>query len=75
MLHLVRSGQRHVSSSREQYPSSTAQTHSNSSSVPAKKPTDPSKPAPTAEEVAEWKEGLEECIAEVKKLDTGVQTY
>jgi H/ACA ribonucleoprotein complex subunit 2 len=28
------------------------------------------KPAPTAEEVAEWKEGLEECMQEVAKLET-----
>jgi H/ACA ribonucleoprotein complex subunit 2 len=33
------------------------------------------KPAPTAEEIAEWKDGLEECMAEVKKLETTVIQY
>ncbi|KAL7424870.1 snoRNA-binding protein [Cryptotrichosporon argae] len=31
--------------------------------------------APTAEEIAEWKEGLDECLDEVKKLDSGVVAY
>jgi hypothetical protein len=31
------------------------------------------KPAPTAEEVAEWKESLEECMEEVKKLESEIK--
>jgi hypothetical protein len=44
-------------------------------SIPAKRPASSTKPAPTAEEVKEWKEGLEEAIAEVKKLDFGVRAF
>ena len=43
-------------------------------SIPQKRPTPKdgvvSKPLPTAEEVAEWKEGLEECMREVAKLES-----
>jgi hypothetical protein len=44
-------------------------------SVPTKKSTKEGKAAPTAEETKEWKEGLEECMAEVKKLDATVKAY
>jgi hypothetical protein len=48
-----------------------------SRSTPAKRsqPKDGSaaKAAPSAEELAEWKEGLEECLAEVKKLEGEVK--
>ncbi|ORY34866.1 50S ribosomal protein L30e-like protein [Naematelia encephala] len=41
------------------------------SSTPAKRPAD--KPQPTAEELKAWKEGLDECMAEAKKLDVAVK--
>ncbi|CAD6566495.1 MAG: snoRNA-binding protein [Tremellales sp. Tagirdzhanova-0007] len=36
---------------------------------PTPKDGTPAKSAPTAEEVTEWKEGLEECMAEARKLE------
>jgi hypothetical protein len=43
-------------------------------SIPQKRPQpkdgEPDKPAPSAEDMAEWKAGLEEVMAEVKKLET-----
>lgn len=43
------------------------------SSTPAKRGKDAK--APTAEETAEWKEGLEECLEEVKKLEAPAIKY
>ena len=49
------------------------------SSIPQKRPTPKdgavAKPAPTAEEINEWKEGLEECMEEVKKLEVAGVKY
>jgi len=46
------------------------------SSIPQKRPTPKegatAKPAPTAEELAEWKEGLKDCMQEVAKLEASV---
>lgn len=42
-----------------------------SSSAPIKRGKDAK--VATAEETAEWKEGLEECLEEVKKLETTVK--
>jgi H/ACA ribonucleoprotein complex subunit 2 len=43
------------------------------SATPAKRPNppagQPAKPAPSAEEVSEWKSSLDEVMEEVKKLD------
>ena len=49
------------------------------SSIPHKRPAPKegvtAKPAPTTEEVNEWKEGLEECMEEVKKLEVAGVKY
>jgi hypothetical protein len=54
-----------VSSSGKRHP---LRRDTNPSSTPVKRGKDAK--APTAEETAEWKEGLDECLEEVKKLES-----